>query len=245
MSTKRVASARAKVRAALLGAAVWAQFSSVSCSRETFDLLPREASAGVGGSGAGHVSGAAGASTNEGGLSNAGGSAGGLGAFGGVSPMGGGSGSFGFGANGGQPPCLAGEPCTDGGLDCPPNVPYCTRCTSEQDCDSGARFCDIESGRCAECRISPQANDCPMGERCDSLTLRYTKSCETLNECDSNHPICDPFRKVCVACTENNHCLALNGQSAPYCVTGYCVECYRSDQCRPNSVCRALRCENR
>ena len=223
---------RARLRLAALLAVLWAGLVGLACSRETFDLLPpmNGAKAGAGGSVAGASGG--GATSSSGGSATA---SGGASAGNGGTPL---------GAGGGQPPCLAGEPCTDGGLDCPPNVPFCKRCADERDCDSFARFCNVESGRCSECRSA--GNDCPQGERCDSLTLRCSKACDANSQCDSKQPICDPFRNVCVACTENGHCLALNGQNEQFCVTGYCVECYSDAQCRPDKpLCRALRCQAR
>ncbi len=215
-----------------LGAGLSTLAAGVGCERQTFDLLNAAGSpaASQGGMSAGGAE-----ITVE---PDAGAGRGGMGDNGGTD----GGGRAGVPA---AEPCLSGEQCTDGGLNCPASVPFCNRCQTSQDCASDAPFCDKEDGRCAECRV--HGADCAAGEVCHPLTLRCEHACTKADDCavDHNRPFCDPFG-ACVSCSTNTDCRDLYGHTDGACFFGTCVECYVDKQCsaeRP--YCVGLRCQSK
>jgi hypothetical protein len=215
----------AGLRAVVLGAGCTLLALGPGCERQTFDLLdPNQLGA------AGHT----GAGADSGGASMSGGKGG--------SPDSGNAGSSGVSVD---DPCLPGDQCTDGGLNCPATVPFCNRCTTSKDCDVNAPFCDPDAGRCAECRV--HGNDCSPGEICHPLTLRCVRACASASDCgsDHSHPLCDPFG-ACVSCGTTTDCQTLYGHSDDVCFFGTCVECYADQQCTSDKpYCVGLRCQNK
>jgi hypothetical protein len=251
MSGQPAVSARALVRGFVLVIGSFVLISGASCGRQTFDLLPLESAGAASGGAPGVAAPSSGAPGVGGGESGGGGGrsperdAGTPRAGGGNGGSGGnvGSGGSGFPQGGDDQPCLAGEVCTDGGLSCPPNVTSCKRCTVPADCGRDAPpFCDVENGRCVECRTHD--TDCPPGETCDSYFLRCAKACQSNSECDDQHPICDPYRHVCVECENKSQCLALRPQENDSCFVGFCVECVDNSGCpSPDKpLCQGLHC---
>jgi hypothetical protein len=224
----------AGLRAMGLGCCMLLAFGP-GCERETFDLLAPNA-LGAAGLGSGSVENAGAASSTAG----AAGSAASNGKGGSPSMVSAGSAGVSI-----DDPCLPGEQCTDGGLNCPATVAFCNRCTTSKDCDINAPFCDPEAGRCAECRV--HGNDCAPGEICHPLTLRCVRGCTTASDCsvDHSHPLCDPFG-ACVSCATTTDCQTLYGHSVDVCFYGSCVECYADQQCAPDKpYCVGLRCQTK
>jgi hypothetical protein len=229
MSKGFASSCGAGLRALGLGWLCVVLVSGPGCERQTFDLLDSTTLGAVGhGGAAGEIAGTAGFS------------AGAAGKGGGASMMSAGSSGVNV-----DDPCLPGEQCTDGGLNCPATVPFCNRCTTSKDCDVNAPFCDPDAGRCAECRV--HGDDCAPGEICHPLTLRCVRGCTTASDCsvDHSHPLCDPFG-ACVSCATTTDCQTLYGHSEDVCFYGSCVECYADQQCAPDKpYCVGLRCQTK
>jgi hypothetical protein len=247
MRKARAFSAGSVVRGTALGAALCASVVGPGCTRQSFNLLPLEAAgASAGGAaafvpsaGATDISGAAGRDELDAGAGKGGGIRSGFGgfhAFGGASATQGGGGAS-------QEPCLSGDQCTDGGLNCPPTVGSCKRCTMDSECD-GNDYCDVQDGRCAECHA--HGDDCAAGDICHPLTLRCERACKSAADCiDHDRPLCDPFG-ACVSCNEAADCKALTGRPNDVCVFGACAECYEDKQCpmeRP--YCVGLQCQTK
>jgi hypothetical protein len=255
MRKARAFSAGSVIRAVALGAALCAGAVAPGCTRESFNLLQVDAA----GASAAGASNNAGASNGASGAANAGDSGGaassandldaGAGRGGGRNGFGGfhgGAGATTTQAGGGanQAPCLAGDQCVDGGLNCPPTVQVCKRCTSNNDCDDSARFCDIPDGRCAEC-LHP--DDCPVGDVCHPLTLRCMHSCNVSSDCVFEHdkPQCDMFH-TCVSCNNDADCHEITGHQNDVCAFGTCADCYDDRQCPPQrQYCVGLVCQTK
>ena len=254
MRKARAFSAGRVLRAVALGAALCAAAVAPGCTRESFNLLPVDA-AGASAAGATSAGGATstGGATSAGTTNSAGGGASGAndadagpgrGGFHGFGGFHGGAGSSTTqpGGGGNQEPCLAGDQCVDGGLNCPPTVASCKRCTSKNDCDSDAPFCDVKDGRCAECLHN---DDCPAGDICHLLTLRCMHSCNVSSDCvfERDKPLCDPFH-ACVSCIVDTDCHEITGHPKDVCTFGTCVDCYDNSGCpsqRP--YCVGLVCQ--
>jgi hypothetical protein len=252
MRKARAFSAGSVIRAVALGAALCAAAVAPGCTRESFNLLQVDA-AGASAAGATNAaSGAANAGDAAGSASGAkdldagasrGGNRNGFGGFHG----GAGASTTQLGGGGNQEPCLPGDQCTDGGLNCPPSVQYCKRCTSNNDCDGEARFCDVQDGRCAECRV--HGDDCPPGDICHPLTLRCMHSCNASADCVFDHtppqPQCDPFG-ACVSCIDAADCRQITGHPNDVCAFGDCADCYEDKQCPPQRpYCVGLICQTK
>jgi hypothetical protein len=146
------------------------------------------------------------------------------------------------GGGGNQEPCLAGDQCVDGGLNCPPTVASCKRCTSNNECDHDAPYCDVKDGRCAECLHD---DNCPAGDICHPLTLRCMHSCNVSPDCvfERDKPLCDPFH-ACVSCNDATDCQQITGRSSNVCVFGSCADCYDDTQCpAQRHFCVGLVCQ--
>ncbi len=224
----------AALRLLVLGVGAGTLATGPACERQTFDLLSTAGSPANTASQAGVSAGGAEAGVEL----DAG--AGRSGSGGEASSQPGGTGGGGV-----QEPCLSGEQCTDGGLNCPASVPFCRRCQKSQDCTSDAPFCDEEDGRCAECRV--HGADCGENQICHPLTLRCEQACAKPEDCAAAHnrPMCDPFG-ACVTCSNNDDCRNLYGHIDGACFFGACVECYVDKQCsveRP--FCVGLRCQSK
>jgi hypothetical protein len=254
MRKARAYSAASVLRAVALGAALCAAAVAPGCTHESFNLLQVDAAgapaAGATSSAGGAASagdtnfagGASGANDLDAGAgkSGKGGSRNGLGGFHG----GAGASTAQAGGGGSQEPCLAGDQCVDGGLNCPPTVQFCKRCTSNSDCDGDAPFCDIPDGRCAEC-LHP--DDCPVGDVCHPLTLRCMHSCNVGADCvfDHDKPQCDMFH-TCVSCNNDADCHEITGHQNDVCAFGTCKDCYDDWQCPPQrQYCVGLVCQTK
>ena len=253
MRKARAFSAGSVVRAVALGAALCAAAVAPGCTRESFNLLQVDV---AGASAAGAPNGA-GASNSAGGAADAGNSA--TGASGandfGAGKGGNRNGFGGFhggagasttqaGGGGSQAPCLAGDQCVDGGLNCPPTVQVCKRCSKNNDCDESARFCDTQDGRCAECL---HTDDCPAGNICHPLTLRCMHFCNASSDCvfDHDKPQCDMFH-ACVSCNNDADCHEITGHPNDVCAFGTCADCYDDTQCPPQrQYCVGLVCQTK
>ena len=256
MRKARAFSAGSVVRAVALGAALCAAAVAPGCTGESFNLL-QVAAAGTGGA-ATAVAGAAsaGAAPSAGGASGSNDLDAGAGRAGSPHGFGGFGGGFhglggatatqpSSGGNGQEEPCLAGDQCIDGGLNCPPTVQVCKRCTKDWQCtDSDARFCDTQDGRCAECL---HTEDCPTGDICHPLTLRCMHYCNVGADCvfDHDKPQCDMFH-ACVSCNDASDCHEITGHPNDVCVFGTCADCYDDQECptqRP--YCVGLVCQTK
>jgi hypothetical protein len=109
---------------------------------------------------------------------------------------------------------------------CPPGARFCQRCADNSDCRAPLGICAIERGTCVECRTE---NDCVSGLHCDPVTLLCTLGCGSTSFCNGERRICDASRGSCVACNDDAQCRF--GPKRQYCVSGECVQCYRSEQC--------------
>ncbi|HEX3851397.1 MAG TPA: hypothetical protein VHW01_10555 [Polyangiaceae bacterium] len=152
------------------------------------------------------------------------------------------------GGSGNQDPCLAGDQCVDGGLDCPPTATQgvCKRCTKDWECadQPDAPFCDAQDGRCAECLRDDQ---CQAGYVCHRLTLRCMHSCNTSADCvfDRDKPQCDGFH-TCVSCIVDTDCHEITGHQNDVCAFGTCADCYDDTQCPPQrQYCVGLVCQTK
>jgi hypothetical protein len=244
MRKLRAFSAGSVVRAIALGAALCAAVVAPGCTQQSFNLLPLEgAGANAGGAPAAGTP-IAGAADSAGGdeLDAGAGKGGNRSGFGGFRAFGGASPAQGSGS-GGEEPCLSGDQCIDGGLNCPPTVGSCKRCTMDSECD-GNGYCDVQDGRCAECHV--HGDDCPAGFTCHPLTLRCERACKSAADCiDHDRPQCDPF-DTCVSCIQDVDCKALTGHPSDVCTFGTCAECYDDKQCpmeRP--YCVGLQCQTK
>jgi len=204
--------------------AVWAGCLGACGGRQTFDLLQDSG-------------GAAGAS----GLSGA--SPGGGGGSSGMAGSGGRPGLPLDGGAGGNAPCFTntGEPCSFGAA-CPAGVAYCKVCTNNNGCPPFASHCDVNLGRCVQCRRN---EDCDIGEACNTLAHTCARQCSpsNVNDCLGNtiEPFCHPTLNVCVGCNSNSDC-ALN-MLGDRCFYTTCVQCFDSSQCESQEECVAGHCQ--
>lgn len=174
------------------------------CQNDTFDLLPAE----------NELSGEAGSSGGDG---SEAGQAGAAGADEGPS----------LGGGPGVQPCGSDIPCEPVpcmGLD----PAACVYCAGDQDCPGWAPECDRGRGFCVECL---SGGECAPPERCDLLTGRCQRGCQTTDDCTLDQPLCDLARQVCVECVDNSHCQSAPNTNERFCAQGTCVECLYSEQC--------------
>lgn len=144
------------------------------------------------------------------------------------------------------------------GLECSAALGRCVECTASSHCGAANPVCNVASGRCVECRAS---SDCDAGSVCETAeTSRCVPTCALDAGCELGRcrqlalgPVCDacvnedvcehmsvtrrcdPARRTCVRCFEDDHCAA----PLRHCdrSTGTCRECIDTRDCVAGAFC--------
>jgi hypothetical protein len=198
---------------------------AAACGADTIDLLPLSGGASMALAGRG---GSPQPSAGSGGMENAagaaGGGAGGRGGMGGraTAGEGGNAGSFqNSGGRAGSSGCVGmgcggtmsgyggrnDPPCSD------PSSPFCTSCTTNDDCPP-----DFNCAAYNYCRLA----------------------CNTSPDC-ANDGICDTTTFTCSPCLSDTQCAADGMPKRLACEFGRCVECNERVECT-RGICRGLQC---
>lgn len=236
-------STTALVRGFALAAAFCVLGGAGGCGRETFDLLPLAGAAGA-------LSGASGgpAGGHGGAVSGAGGSLGGsfeAGSGGHWQASAGSAGRRNEGGMGGGFPCSNGAGCASGsGGGCPTSLPFCSSCTTDNDCVGEASHCDQDKGRCYECKDD---GDCPPGQACNVFSGSCVRYCKEQSDCNNSpdHRLCRRDIGICVSCAYSTDCGFYNNggvNKQKVCFIGECVECTENSDCVSND-CVAGECQ--
>ncbi len=107
-----------------------------------------------------------------------------------------------------------------------------TGCTSDDECDTGAR-CDTIKASCVECLDSL---DCADGFSCDQLTRTCAAQQGCINDGDCDNDVCEPTQHLCVQCFLPAHCPSGECDT----VTSTCLAtCDDDDDTEPNEGAQA------
>ena len=114
---------------------------------------------------------------------------------------------------------------TDGSMDAPAEDRGPSRCDDDGDClgNAGGPVCDVASGRCIGCRLSPDT--CPADQHCDGASSRCVSGCRADEGCRTGDAgagglRCDTNTRSCVQCVTDDHCPTGNLCVGNLCVTG-------------------------
>ena len=123
--------------------------------------------------------------------------------------------------------CMVNEDCAT--LVCNTVSHTCSGCITNADCTEPTPYCDGDDRKCVECS---NASECKAGEVCAFEAHRCAPKCLTSSDCaGAGHPICALATSVCVECTSDADCHAMNLE--PHCDLRYgaCVECLSDQDC--------------
>ncbi len=137
-----------------------------------------------------------------------------------------------------------------------------TECSTDQDCETNGRFCDLLDGQCVECVYDI---DCEADSECLDELCVTTKSCGETADCADDgqgRTACDLATGECVECTAaadcadshdcvDNGCVAIheciNSLDCPggmFCNRdlGRCFDCTKDADCGDGSLCVDNKC---
>lgn len=103
----------------------------------------------------------------------------------------------------------------------------CLRCSGAQDCSAGYHYCDLDEGRCEQCR---SAMDCAPDQVCSAEPRTCVARCFTDADCaGGDHPVCARSSGICVECALATDCPG--EQPACDARLGRCVRCTTNADC--------------
>ncbi len=156
-----------------------------------------------------------------------------------------------------RPACSSNADCKEDNAPlCNPETKACVGCITVQDC-SGRPFCDLLTGRCAECQgdgdcgaAQPHCDvgsgecrtcivdaHCPSGEKCSDHQCVLDGPCTANNQCADGR-LCDVQSGECVVCLTDADCKdGSKNRCSPS--LDRCVECVVNADCDANKTCNA------